>query len=229
MLASTRRRSRRLDSLSVPSPWATIYWIRRTLLILHRGADAVVPGLALVKLVNRMAKGRVSRDISLAVATSCLSRCWGTALGLVVSRVVEKPQSSPRGCRIWSRVEQPESLPLPNGSSPYGSPARFVACVSLDDIPGTPATHPTGAGRFSPFSATSLSGPGSYPELLLSSRTDPIRKIPGLLPNGSRRRIVEEIFGDVHLLLASSSRRFVCCRRPRSSPTALLRVLCGLP
>ncbi len=212
---------------------ATIYWIRRTLLIFTAALLLSYLVWPLVKLVNRMAKGRVSRDLSLAVVYIVLVAVLGTALGLVVSRVVEEAASlAARLPDLVKGLEQPESLPLPEWVKPVRVSLLASLRAFLDEHSRDALPLIQRVGR----QILSLLGNLAFLVLVpilsfffLKDGAEIREGFLGLLPNGSRRRIVEEIFGDVHLLLAQFMRAVVLLSAATFLSYSLFFAVVGVP
>ena len=211
-----------LDSRAARAAWsvfvvvlvlAAIYWVRRTLLIFTVAlllADLVSP---LVNLVNRVAKGRVSRDLCLAGVYIVLIAALVTALGAIGSRVVDEAANlASRLPDLVKALDQPVSLPLPEWVKPVkisllASLRTFLEQHTKDALP-----------LIQRLGKELLSLLGNLVFLVLVPILSffflkdgaVIREnLVALAPEGARRRLTEEIFGDIHVLLAQFMRAIV--------------------
>ena len=192
---------------------ALVYWIRRTLLIFTAALLLAYLLSPLVNLVDRVAKGRVSRSLSLAVVYVLMIALIGTALGAIGSRVVEEAANlASRLPHLIRRLDQPIDLPLPEWVRPVklsllAALRSFMEEHSKDALPLLQR-----AGR----ELFSLLGSLTFVILVpilsfffLKDGAEMRESLTALVPDGARRRLFDEILGDVHVLLAQFIRAIV--------------------
>lgn len=211
-----------LDSRAARAAWsvfvvvlvlAAIYWVRRTLLIFTVALLLAYLVSPLVNLVNRVAKGRVSRDLCLAGVYIVLIAALVTALGAIGSRVVDEAANlASRLPDLVKALDQPVSLPLPEWVKPVkisllASLRTFLEQHTKDALP-----------LIQRLGKELLSLLGNLVFLVLVPILSffflkdgaVIREnLVALAPEGARRRLTEEIFGDIHVLLAQFMRAIV--------------------
>jgi predicted PurR-regulated permease PerM len=190
-----------------------VYSIRRTLMIFTAALLLAYLLSPLVNLVGRTAKGRVSRNLSLAVVYIVMIALLGTALGLIGSRVVEEAANlASRLPELVKRLEQPVSLPLPEWIKPakisvLASLRAFLEEHSKDLLPLVRRVGQELLGLIGNLAFVVLVPILSF--FFLKDGAEMRQNLIALVPEGARRRLVEDIFGDVHLLLAQFMRAIV--------------------
>jgi predicted PurR-regulated permease PerM len=211
-----------LDSRAARAAWsvfvvvlvlAAIYWVRRTLLIFTAALLLAYLVSPLVNLVNRVARGRVSRDLCLAGVYIVLISALVTALGVIGSRVVDEAANlASRLPDLVKTLDQSVSLPLPEWVKPVkisllASLRTFLEQHTKDALP-----------LIQRLGKELLSLLGNLVFLVLVPILSffflkdgaVIREnLVALAPEGARRRLTEEIFGDIHVLLAQFMRAIV--------------------
>lgn len=211
-----------LDSRAARAAWsvfvvvlalAAIYWVRRTLLIFTVALLLAYLVSPLVNLVNRVARGRVSRDLCLAGVYIVLIAALVTALGAIGSRVVDEAANlASRLPDLVKTLDQPVSLPLPEWVKPVkisllASLRTFLEQHTKDALP-----------LIQRLGKELLSLLGNLVFLVLVPILSffflkdgaVIREnLVALVPEGARRRLTEDIFGDIHVLLAQFMRAIV--------------------
>lgn len=211
-----------VDSRAVRVAWsvflialalAVIYFIRRTLMIFTAALLLAYLLSPLVNLVGRIAKGRVSRNLSLAVVYVLMIAALGAALGVVGSRVVDEASNlASRLPELVKRLEQPLSLPLPEWITPvkisvFASLRSFLEQHSKDLLPLLQRVGQELLGLIGNLAFVVLVPILSF--FFLKDGGEMRQNLVALVPEGARRRLVEDIFGDVHLLLAQFMRAIV--------------------
>jgi predicted PurR-regulated permease PerM len=212
---------------------AVVYWIRRTLLIFMAALLVAYLLSPLVNLVDRIAKGRVSRNLSLAAVYILLLAALGTALGLLGSRVVDEAANlAARLPELIRRLDQPVSLPLPEWMTPVqvsllATLKSFLEAHSKDALPLLQRV-----GR----ELLSLIGNLVFLVLVpilsfffLKDGAEMRESLVALVPEGANRRLVEEIAGDVHLLLARFMRALVALSAATFVCYGLFLAVAGVP
>ena len=231
-----------MDSRAARAAWTVFlvalalalgYWIRRTLLIFTAALLVAYLLSPLVSLVDRVAKGRFPRNLSLAVVYVLLIAALGTALGVVGSRVVEE------GANLASRLpelirglDRPMSLPLPEWMTPVkisllAALRSFVEQHSKDALPLIQR-----AGR----ELLALLGNLAFVILVpilsfffLKDGAEMRENLIAWIPDGPSRRLLEEIFGDVHVLLAQFMRALVILSAATFASYSLFFAVAGVP
>jgi predicted PurR-regulated permease PerM len=189
---------------------ALVYWIRRTLLIFMAALLVAYLLSPLVNLVDRIVKGRISRNLSLGVVYVLLIAALGAALATLGSRVAEEAVNlAARLPDLVRRLDQPVNLPLPEWMAPVRvslltTLRSFLEQHSKDALPLIQR-----AGR----ELLELIGNLAFLILVpilsfffLKDGAGMRESLVALVPEGPHRRLLEEIFGDIHLLLAQFMR-----------------------
>ncbi len=192
---------------------ALVYAIRRTLLIFTAALLLAYLLSPLVNLVDRVAKRRISRNLSLAVVYVLLVVALGTALGFVGSRVVD--EAGNLAARLPELIRQPgqlTNLPLPEWLNPVRASllAALRSFLEQHAKDALPLIQRIGAELLA------LLGNLAFVVLVpilsfffLKDGGEMRESLVALVPEGPGRRLVEEIFGDVHVLLAQFMRALV--------------------
>lgn len=211
-----------VDARAVRAAWsvflvalalALIYAIRRTLLIFTAALLLAYLLSPLVNLVDRVTERRVSRNLSLAVVYVLLVVALGTALGFVGSRAAE--EAGNLAARLPELIRQPgqlTNLPLPEWLNPVraGLLAALRSFVEQHSKDALPLIQRVGA------EILALLGNLVFVVLVpilsfffVKDGREMLENLIALIPEGPGRRLMEEIFGDVHVLLAQFMRALV--------------------
>jgi len=209
------------------------YWIRRTLLIFTAALLVAYLLSPLVSLVDRVAKGRFPRNLSLAVVYVLLIAALGTALGVVGSRVVEE------GANLASRLpelvrglDRPMSLPLPEWMTPVkisllAALRSFVEQHSKDALPLIQRVGGELLALLGNLAFVILVPILSF--FFLKDGAEMRENLIAFIPDGPGRRLLEEIFGDVHVLLAQFMRALVILSAATFASYSLFFAVAGVP
>lgn len=208
-----------LDSRAVRGAWsvflvaltlALVYWIRRTLLIFMAALLVAYLLSPLVNLVDRIAKGRFSRNLSLAVVYVLLIAALGTALAALGSRVFDEAATlAARLPDLVRWLDQPVNLPLPEWMAPVQvslltTLRSFLEQHSKDALPLMQRVGRELLALIGNLVFLILVPILSF--FFLKDGAEMRENLVALVPEGPNRRMLEEIFGDIHLLLAQFMR-----------------------
>jgi predicted PurR-regulated permease PerM len=192
---------------------ATVYWIRQTL-ILFMLALLVSHLLApVVDFVARFAPRRFSRNLALAVVYVLLLATLVSITALIGSRVVEEATSLASRLPGW--IQQQDllnTLPIPDWLQPQRKQITDWLREQTQDFQAAVLPLLRQAG------GQILSGIGSLATFILipvlsffflKDGRDMRENIVGWLGEGRQRELIDEIFADIHLMLAQYIRALV--------------------
>ena len=231
-----------MDSRAARAAWTVFlvalalalgYWIRRTLLIFTAALLVAYLLSPLVSLVDRVAKGRFPRNLSLGVVYVLLIAALGMALGVVGSRVVEE------GANLASRLpelirglDRPMSLPLPEWMTPVtisllAALRSFVEQHSKDALPLIQRVGGELLALLGNLAFVILVPILSF--FFLKDGAEMRENLIAWIPDGPGRRLLKEIFGDVHVLLAQFMRALVILSAATFASYSLFFAAAGVP
>jgi predicted PurR-regulated permease PerM len=211
-----------IDSRAARAAWTVFlvvlalalgYWIRRTLLIFTAALLVAYLLSPLVSLVDRVAKGRFHRNLSLAVVYVLLIAALGTALGVIGSRVVEEGASlASRLPELIRGLDRSMDLPLPEWMTPVkisllAALRSFVEQHSKDALPLLQRAGSELLALLVNLAFVILVPILSF--FFLKDGAEMRQNLIAWIPDGPNRRLMEDIFGDVHVLLAQFMRALV--------------------
>jgi predicted PurR-regulated permease PerM len=187
-----------------------VYCIRHTLLIFMVALLVAYLLSPLVNLVDRIARGRFSRNLSLGVVYVLLIAALGMALSALGARVVDEAATlAARLPDLIRWLDQPVNSPMPEWIAPVrvsllATLRSFLEQHSQDALPLIQRMGRELLALIGNLLFLILVPILSF--FFLRDGTEIRENLVALVPEGPRRQLLEEIFGDVHLLLAQFMR-----------------------